>query len=189
MTETPIDPTPRRLPSALTRSQVAVHTLVLAAFAYLPALSAHHGRIPADTKLFLYLDPGGLMGRATQAWDPSQFAGSVPHQTSAYLWPTGPWYWTFDRLGVPDWVTHRLWIGTVLFAAGLGARFAAKHLGIRGHALLCAAAIYQFSPYVLPYLSRTSVMLLPWAGLGWLVGLTVRAERRPAGATQRGLGW
>ncbi|MCB0994864.1 MAG: DUF3367 domain-containing protein, partial [Acidimicrobiales bacterium] len=33
----------------------------------------------------------------------------------------------------------------------------------------------QLSPYVLPYVSRTSVLLLPWAGLGWLVGLTVRS--------------
>ena len=44
-----------------------------------------------------------------------------------------------------------------------------------------AAAVYQLSPYILPYISRTSAMLLPWAAVGWLVGLTVRAtlsERR-----------
>ena len=33
-------------------------------------------------------------------------------------------------------------------------------------------------PYVLPYVSRTSAMLLPWAGLGWIVGLTVLAATR-----------
>ena len=29
---------------------------------------------------------------------------------------------------------------------------------------------------MLPYVSRTSVMLLPWAGVGWMTGLTVRAR-------------
>ena len=38
--------------------------------------------------------------------------------------------------------------------------------------------MYQLSPYVLPYVSRTSVMLLPWAALGWIVAFTVRAARR-----------
>ncbi|MEY4338337.1 MAG: hypothetical protein RLZ14_187, partial [Actinomycetota bacterium] len=33
----------------------------------------------------------------------------------------------------------------------------------------------MLSPYVLPYLSRTSAMLLPWAALGWIVGLTIRS--------------
>ena len=28
------------------------------------------------------------------------------------------------------------------------------------------------------YVSRTSVMLLPWAGLGWIVGFTIRAAVR-----------
>ena len=54
----------------------------------------------------------------------------------------------------------------------------------RPAAAIAAAIVYQLSPYVLPYVSRTSVMLLPWAGLGWLVGLTVRRAPRAAdGAT------
>ena len=47
-----------------------------------------------------------------------------------------------------------------------------------GRRALVAAVVYQLSPYVLPYVSRTSVLLLPWAGLGWLVGLTMAAARR-----------
>ena len=38
--------------------------------------------------------------------------------------------------------------------------------------------MYQLSPYILPYVSRTSVLLLPFAGLGWIVGLTALAARR-----------
>ncbi len=103
----------------------------------------------------------------------------MPHQTIGYLWPSGPWYWTFQHLGVPDWIAQRLWIGTILFAAGAGVRWCAKQLGLAGVlAPLAAAVVYQMSPYVLPYISRTSVLLLPWAGLGWLIGLTVNAGRR-----------
>ncbi len=152
--------------------------VVLGLLAYVPALTAGRGRMPADTKLYLYLDPGRLVSDAPYTFDGRQFAGWVPHQTISYLWPSGPWYWLFDTLGVPDWIAHRLWIGTILFAAGLGVRWVARLLGIVGAAAVAAAAVYQLSPYVLPYLSRTSLMLLPYAGLGWIIGLTMLAARR-----------
>ena len=163
--------------SAATR-RVAPGVWLLAALAYLPALTAKPGRMPTDTKLYLYLDPGRLIADAASSWDVRQFAGWVPHQTIAYLWPSGPWFWTFDVLHVPDWVAHRLWIGTIVFAGGAGVRWAARHLGLPATASMVAGVVYATSPYVLPYVSRTSVMLLPWAGVGWLVGLTVRAAAR-----------
>ena len=49
-------------------------------------------------------------------------------------------------------------------------------LGFAPLAALTAALVYQLSPYILPYISRTSVLLLPYAGLGWIVGLTVMAS-------------
>ena len=57
--------------------------------------------MPADTKLYLYLDPGRLISDAPWTFDARQFAGWVPHQMIAYLWPQGPWYWLFERLGLP----------------------------------------------------------------------------------------
>lgn len=133
--------------------------------------------MPADTKLYLYLDPGELIAKAPKAWDVSQFGGWVPHQMIQYLWPAGPWYWLCERIGLPDWVAHRLWIATLMFLAGLGVfRFLrAWRLPLAGAAI--AALVYQLSPYLLPYISRTSVMLLPWAALGWLLLLTMRAVR------------
>lgn len=153
-------------------------TALLAVLAYLPAFTSAPGRMPADSKLYLYLDPGRFLGDAASTFDPRQFAGWVPHQHVAYLWPTGPWYWLFDLLAVPDWIAHRLWLGTLLLAAGLGVRWCARLLGLGAAPALVAALAYQLSPYVLPYVSRTSVMLLPWAGLGWIVGSTVLATRR-----------
>ncbi|MEO6158516.1 MAG: alpha-(1-_3)-arabinofuranosyltransferase family protein, partial [Ilumatobacteraceae bacterium] len=146
--------------------------------AYIPALTAAPGRMPTDTKLYLYLNPGRLIGDAASTWDNRQFLGWVPHQMIAYLWPSGPWYWFFDKIGVPDWVAQRLWIATLLFLGGMGVRWAARHLGLNVTGAITAAVVYQLSPYVLPYISRTSVMLLPWAAVGWITGLTVRAATR-----------
>ncbi|HEY0519587.1 MAG TPA: alpha-(1-_3)-arabinofuranosyltransferase family protein, partial [Ilumatobacteraceae bacterium] len=84
----------------------------------------------------------------------------------------------FEQLHAPDWIAHRLWIATVLFAGGLGVRWAARQLGLAGVGAITAAFVYQLSPYILPYLSRTSLMLLPWASVGWLVGLTIRSATR-----------
>jgi arabinofuranan 3-O-arabinosyltransferase len=134
--------------------------------------------MPSDSKLYLYLNPGRFLADAAGSFDPRQFAGWVPHQHIAYLWPAGPWFWLFDTIGAPDWVAHRLWVGTIMLAAGLGVRWCVRLLGLSASAALAAAVVYQTSLYVLPYVSRTSVMLLPWAGLGWVVAFTIRATRR-----------
>ena len=151
---------------------------ILALLAYVPALASSPGRMPADTKLFLYLDPDRLISDAPWTFDGRQFAGWVPHQVIAYLWPQGPWFSLGAAGGVPDWITHRLWIGTLLFAAGAGVLWCGRRLGLGIGAAFAAACVYQFAPYILPYVSRTSAMLLPWAGLGWIVGLTVLAATR-----------
>ena len=94
--------------------------LPLALVAYVPLLLTARGKVAADTKTYLYLDPGRLLSRAWSMWDPNIGLGTVTHQTIGYLWPMGPWFWIFDQLGVPDWVAQRLWVGTVMFAAGAG---------------------------------------------------------------------
>jgi arabinofuranan 3-O-arabinosyltransferase len=160
------------------RFGVWIGAAVLAVFAYVPALTSSPGRMPADTKLYLYLDPDRLIADAPWTFDGRQFAGWVPHQVIAYLWPQGPWYSLGSAAGLPDWVTHRLWIGTLMFAAGAGVLWAGRKLGLGVGAAFAAACVYQFAPYLLPYVSRTSAMLLPWAGLGWIVGLTALAATR-----------
>ena len=86
--------------------------------------------MPADTKLYLYLDPGRLIGDAPWTFDGRQFAGWVPHQVIAYLWPQGPWYWLGSAAGLPDWVVHRLWLGTLFLAAGTGVLWLSRRLGL-----------------------------------------------------------
>ncbi|MBK9178112.1 MAG: DUF3367 domain-containing protein [Acidimicrobiales bacterium] len=163
---------------ARSRLRRAAPTLLLAAVAYVPLLLTRPGRVGADTKTYLYLDPGRLLGRAASLWDPNIGLGTVSHQTIGYLFPMGPFYWLLDTLGLPDWVAQRLWLGTVLFAAGAGVLFLLRTLRWEGGGVLVAALAYQLSPYVLHYASRISVILLPWAALPWLIALTIRSVRQ-----------
>ena len=163
-------PSVRRSPGAV------VAVALMAALAYVPALMSSPGTMPADTKLYLYLDPRRLVSDSIWSFDARQFAGWVPHQVIAYLWPSGPWYVAAQAIGLPDWVAHRLWIGTIMFAAGTGIAWAVRRrLGFGLAAAVTAGLVYQLSPYLVPYVSRTSSMLLPWAGLGWVLGLTIGA--------------
>ena len=152
---------------------------IIALLAYIPLLLSAPGKLPADTKLYLYLNPGRLLSDAAWTWDNRQLGGWVPHQNVGYLWPTGPWFAFFDWLNIPDWVAHRLWLGTLLIIAGLGARWLAKILDLPVNSAFIAGVAFQLSPYVLPYISRTSALLLPWALLPWIVGLTLKIIREP----------
>ena len=150
----------------------------LGALAYLPVLRTAPGRVAADTKQYLYLDPGRLMSRAWSMWDPNVGFGTVTHQNIGYLFPMGPFYWAWERMGVPDWVAQRLWLGTILLAAALGMLFLFRTIGVRGPGAVVGALVYMLSPYSLHYAARISVLLLPWAGLGWMLGLVIRALRQ-----------
>ena len=57
------------------RSAMLLAVAVLGALAYVPAMASSPGRMPADTKLYLYLDPGRLIGDAPRTFDGRQFAG------------------------------------------------------------------------------------------------------------------
>jgi arabinofuranan 3-O-arabinosyltransferase len=146
--------------------------------AYVPALFTAPDVVAADTKQYLYTDPGRLVSGAAYLWDPSQFGGGVTHQNIGYLWPLGPYYWLTDTLGVPTWIAQRIWIGSLLFGAAMGVLGLARLLRLSWGGAFVAAAAYGLSPYVLSYVNRTSILLAPWAGLGWMVAFAILAARR-----------
>ncbi len=152
--------------------------MIVAAFvAYVPLLATSPGVVGADTKSYLTIDPDRLLSAAAWMWQPDTGLGTVTHQNIGYLWPMGPWFWVFEHLGVPDWVAQRLWLGTMLFVAATGVRHLLRTLGWRGSGVAAASMGYMLSPYVLHYSARISVLLLPWAGLGWLIALTIKSIR------------
>jgi len=152
--------------------------LLLAGFAYVPLLLTKPSVVASDTKQYLYLDPGRLISQAASMWDPSVAAGTVTHQNIGYLFPQGPFYWAFAQLGVPVWIAQRLWMGTLLFAAGAGVLFLARILRVNGPGALVAGLTYELSPYFLQYIERLSAILMCWSGLGWMTAFAVLAMRR-----------
>ena len=159
------------------RDRIQVSMMVL--ISYIPLFFNDPGRVAADTKAYLYLDPFRLLERAAYMWQPELAFGTVTHQNIGYLWPIGPFFAIGDLLSIPDWVVQRLWLGSIILAAGLGIRWFLKTLKWKGGAILVASLCYMLSPYLLNYIDRHSVILLPWAGLPWLMALTVRSLRTP----------
>lgn len=158
--------------------------LALAGVCYLPLLLTAHGRLAADTRQAVYLDPGRFLSDALSMWDPSRDLGTVTHQNIVLVWPMGVWYWLAHTVGLPLWVAQRLWLGSILFLAGAGVLYLARtiHWGsdrstgaLVAIGPVVAAFTYAMTPYVLQYGTRTSVLLLPWAALPWLIALTARA--------------
>ena len=144
-----------------------------------PLAIGGRGRLNADTKQYLYLDPGQLIQRARNLWDPVVGGGSVTHQTIGYLWPMGPYYWLCDKVGLPDWVAQRIWVGLIQFFAALGALVLIRALMPRHRLQLAGALVYGLSPFVFGHVAGQSALLLPFSALPWLVLCVMRALEQP----------
>ncbi len=48
---------------------------------------------------------------------------------------------------------------------------------VRGPGAVVATVLFMLTPYTLDFAARISVILLPWAGLPWMLALTIRALR------------
>jgi hypothetical protein len=171
-----------RLVAAVTRGRLArfdvVEHVLLAAIAYVPLLVVRRGVETSDTKTYLYLDPSRFLHQVATMWDPSVALGTVTHEYIGYLLPMGPFYWFFSAVGVPVWVAQRIWLGSILFAAGAGVLLLCRTLNLRAPGRTVAALAFMLSPYFLQYAGRISVILLPWAGLPFMVAFTARALHR-----------
>lgn len=160
------------------RARSIVDYLIIAVLAFVPMLASRPGIVTDDTKTYLYLDPGRYVRQAVSLWDPKVAMGTVTHENIGYLLPMGPFYWVMAELHVPLWVAQRLWMGALLLAAGAGMLYLCRVVGLTGPGRYLASASYMFTPYVLQYAGRISVILMPWAGLPWMIAFTILALRR-----------
>ena len=149
----------------------------MALVAYVPMLLTQPGSVGADTKVYLYLDPWRLLNGAPYLWQPDTGLGTITHQNIGYLWPMGPFYWLFEQTGLPDWVAQRVWMGTILFLAGLGVSYLLRTIQWEGGGILVASFAYMLSPYVLDYVARISAILLPFVALPWMIALAAKSLR------------
>ncbi|MGA3147972.1 MAG: alpha-(1-_3)-arabinofuranosyltransferase family protein [Acidimicrobiales bacterium] len=166
----------RRLRSP-SRLRAVVDYSVMAVLAVVPMVATRPDLVSDDTKTYLYLDPGRYVREAVSAWDPGVALGTVTHQNIGYLLPMGPFYWAMAELHVPLWIAQRLWMAGLLFAAGAGALYLCRTIGLSGPGRYVTAIGFMFTPYVLQYSGRISVILLPWSGLPWMVAFVILALR------------
>ena len=167
-----------RIDGVSPRTRRGLGFLGLLVLSYVPLMLTAPGKVAADTKQYLYLDPGRVMARGWSMWDPNIGFGTVTHQNIGYLFPLAPFYWVLDKVGIPDWVAQRIWLGSILLFAGLGMLYLFRTLGLRGAGATVGTLAFMLSPYSLDYAARISVILLPWAGLPWLLAFTIRALRQ-----------
>jgi arabinofuranan 3-O-arabinosyltransferase len=165
------------------RIRLVAFSLMLAV---LPVCTAP-GRIIADTKLDLAIDPGRFLARALTLWDPQQF-GQLQDQAAGYLFPMGPFFWAGHAAGLEPWVVQRLWISAVAVTAFLGTVRLAERLGIGSPWTRIAGGLaYAASPAALALLGGLSAEFLPAALLPWILLPLVTAARggRPGRAAAR----
>ena len=140
------------------------------------------GEASSDTKIDLHVDPGGFLADVASMWADSGGLGQVQAgQYAGYLWPMGPFFALGHALGLPEWLVHRLWLGTLLALAAWGTvRLLDELLSReRGVAHVVAGALVVLNPYVVVFSDRTSITLLGYALLPWLVLVVHRAIRDP----------
>jgi arabinofuranan 3-O-arabinosyltransferase len=167
-----------RAPLPLVPLTIVSAALMALCFAQAP------GRLLADTKLDLVIDPAGFLDRALHLWDPSASFGQVQNQAVGYLFPMGPFFTLGEGLGVPMWVVQRVWLGVVLIVALWGVAALARQLDIgRPVQWVVAGVAYALSPFFLGQLASTSAALLPAALAPWALLPLVYGSR--GGSTRR----
>ncbi|HEX4010308.1 MAG TPA: alpha-(1-_3)-arabinofuranosyltransferase family protein [Solirubrobacteraceae bacterium] len=169
----------RRSDSEWTPSRWVTAGLWLAAFAL--AFAQRPGQDTADTKINLHVDPGRFLSDLASVWSPTEGLGHVQGgQYSGYLWPMDPFFALGHLIGLPDWVTERLWLGMLLGLAAWGTIRLLRALGRRGAVPeLVAGAIFMVNPYVVVFTSRTTIFLLAYAALPWLMLIAHRGLAQP----------
>ena len=144
--------------------------------AVLPFVTAP-GRIIADTKLDLAINPAAFLHRALSLWDPQQF-GQLQDQAVGYLFPMGPFFYLGKLAALQPWVIQRLWISAVAVAAFLGIVRLAGRLGIgTPWTRVAAGCAYALSPAGLTLIGGLSAEFLPAAMLPWILIPLVNATR------------
>ena len=143
------------------------------------------GLIAPDTKLDLTANPLRFLARAADLWNSDLPFGQAQNQAYGYLFPHGAFFLLNHSLGVPGWVTQRLWWAVLLTAGCWGLLRVAETLGIGTRtSRLVGAVAFALSPRVLTTLGSISsetlpMMLAPWVLLPVILALRAGPSAKP----------
>ena len=153
------------------------------------SLASSPGEISPDTKLDLTANPLRFLSRATNLWNSELPFGQAQNQAYGYLFPHGTFFLAGHMLGLPGWLTQRLWWALLLTVGFWGLLRVAEALGIGStSSRVIAATAFALSPRVLTTLGSISsetlpIMLAPWVFVPTILALRGgdRSIRRLAG--------
>ncbi len=162
---------------------------VVAAAALVLTFAQSPGKISPDTKLDLTANPLRFLARAFNLWNSELPFGQAQNQAYGYLFPHGAFFLAGDMLGLPGWVTQRLWWALLLTIGFWGLLRVAEALGIgTPTSRVIAAAAFALSPRVLTTLGAISSETLPMMLAPWVLLPVILALRGAAGAATSGSG-
>jgi arabinofuranan 3-O-arabinosyltransferase len=163
---------------------------VVAATALILTFAQSSGKISPDTKLDLTANPLRFLARAFNLWNSDLPFGQAQNQAYGYLFPHGAFYLAGDMLGLPGWVTQRLWWALLLTVGFWGLLRVAEALGIGSPTSRVVAAVaFALSPRVLTTLGAISsetlpIMLAPWVLLPVILALHGAAGAATSSSSQ-----
>lgn len=141
---------------------------VVAAAALILTFAQSPGQISPDTKLDLTANPLRFLARAVNLWNSDLPFGQAQNQAYGYLFPHGAFFLLGHELGVPGWVTQRLWWALLLTVGFWGVLRVAEALRIgTTSSRVIGAVAFTLSPRVLTTIGAISsetlpMMLAPW---------------------------
>lgn len=145
-------------------------------------------QISPDTKLDLTTNPLRFLQRATNLWNSDLPFGQSQNQAYGYLFPHGTFFLIGHLLGVPGWITQRLWWAVLLTVGCWGVLRVAEALGIGSPASrVIGAAAFALSPRVLTTLGSISSETLPMMLAPWVLLPAILALRGTSGRSVRAL--
>ncbi|WP_433681444.1 alpha-(1-_3)-arabinofuranosyltransferase [Nocardia sp. CA-119907] len=151
------------------------------------------GLTVADTKYDLAQNPLGFLERAAHLWSSQAPMGQVQNQAYGYFFPHGAFFSAGHVLGLPAWVTQRIWWALLLLAGFWGIVRLCEALGVgsRGSRVVAATA-FALSPRVLTTLGSISSETLPMVLAPWVLlapaalGTAYRTHKRGGAASPAG---
>jgi len=146
------------------------------------------GQISPDTKLDLTANPLRFLARATNLWNSDLPFGQAQNQAYGYLFPHGAFFLAGHVLGVPGWITQRVWWALLLTVGFWGLLRVAETLGIGSPtSRMVGAVAFALSPRVLSTIGSISSETLPMMLAPWVLLPTILALRGVSGRSVRTL--